>query len=124
MISIGNEKELVERVVAKLDSAPVECDGFVRLASTALATLGIEHQVYVGSLEGPAGNIPLHFWILWRGQIIDCRAQMWLGSDAPYGIFEEVEGWSYEGVKTTLEPLPDGIFYLLANITLKDVIDE
>lgn len=116
------EQEVVEKVVAKLDEAPVECDGFVRIVSTVLVKLGISHTVCIGSLEGPEGIIPMHFWIQWNGKIIDCRARMWLGQNAPHGIFESEEGWNYQGMETTLEPLPKEVFRILANTSIEDLL--
>lgn len=91
------------------DSAPVECDGFIRLAHTALINAGIQHRCMCGrvcSNDGPT-VIPLHFWIeLTDGCFVDYRARMWLGEVAtvPHGIFspENFPEWRYEGVQVDM----------------------
>lgn len=122
MTGAKSEQAIVEGIVAKLENAPVECDGFARIVSTALAANNIDHQVFIGALDGPEGIIPMHFWIRWNGHIIDCRARMWLGSEAPHGIFESAEGWIYDGEEASIEPLPSGLFFLLANVDLEELV--
>lgn len=124
MTDSKSEQTVVEEIVSKLDGAPVECDGFVRLVSTALTAKEIDHTVFVGSLESPEGVIPLHFWIEWCGRIIDCRARMWLGSEAPHGIFEANPKWSYKGREADIKPFPSSIFFVLANIDLDSVVEN
>lgn len=85
-------------------AAPVECDGFVRLAHTALVKAGIEHSCMCGRLASSDGAkvSPIHFWIeLADGRIVDYRARMWLGEVAtvPHGIFDPstFPDWLYQG---------------------------
>lgn len=94
----------IHQVIEPFINAPVECDGFVRLAHTALVAAGVDHTVMHGRLVSADSTrrTPIHFWItLANGDVIDYRAQMWLGSanDVPSGIFAPAEfpGWSYQG---------------------------
>ena len=47
------------------------------------------HKVMAGAVMNGAGQvlIPLHFWVDALGEIIDYRVQMWVGPDAPHGVF-------------------------------------
>lgn len=103
----------VVAVLAKYLDAPVECDGFTRLAHTALLREGISHEVRVGSLSEngePDNGIPLHYWIvLGDGRIVDYKARLWLGEDSrvPHGVFAEAAfpDWLYQGEPISISPL-------------------
>lgn len=114
-------KEL-SRTLGQLDGAAVECDGFVRLATTVLQHLGISHRVVRGSVTGPNGRIPYHFWIEVDGLICDYRARMWLGPDAPHGVFEPSPFWKYTGEEAQIPPLSESLFLILAGQPLHHVI--
>lgn len=102
--------------LASLDQAPVECDGFARLASILLTREGLEHEVHVGRLSlAGAGAIDPHFWIsLPGGLICDYRARMWLGDQAPHGVFrpEPAHGYASRGV-TSFPEDAELIFWVL-----------
>lgn len=96
----------LHQLLSVYDTAPVECDGFIRLAHTALINAGIQHRCMCGRVSSIDGTtvIPLHFWIeLENGNFADYRARMWLGEVAtvPHGIFrlENFPEWRYEGVQ-------------------------
>lgn len=109
----------IKAVMDRLDSAPVECDGFARLASTLLQRVNAEHQVMFGKLSGPPGNIH-HFWLEVDGYMVDYRARMWLGKTAPHGFFRSPHaGWSYQGAEYPVEPFSDAIFWALAGIPVE-----
>lgn len=93
-------------------NAPVECDGFTRLAHTALVHAGIEHACMCGRLVSvdDTTESPIHFWIeLADGRLIDYRARMWLGENptVPNGVFNanEFAGWKYLGEQIDLPTL-------------------
>jgi len=106
----------------QLDGAAVECDGFVRLAATVLQHLRISHRVIRGSVTGPNGRIPYHFWIEVDGLICDYRARMWLGPDAPHGVFVPSHDWEYTGEDVQMPPLSESLFLILAGQPLHHVI--
>lgn len=105
----------IHQLLAPYLQAPVECDGFTRLAHTALVNAGIEHKVLFGKVVSVDGTkeLPIHFWIeLPDGHVIDYKARMWLGNadDVPHGIFGSgaFPGWEYCGEAfemSTLSPL-------------------
>lgn len=74
--------------LAPLDQLALECDGLTRVISALLTREGVRHQMHYGALETEKGRIGVHCWIrLSDGAICDFRARMWLGEDAPHGIF-------------------------------------
>jgi hypothetical protein len=104
----------VTEVLDMLDHSPVECDGFVRLATTLLQEQGIPHKVMRGGVKSPLGVIPFHYWIEIDGKVCDYRARMWLGAESPHGIFDPPEGWDYHGAPEQMNPFPGSIFKVLA----------
>lgn len=107
--------------LAPLDQAPVECDGFVRLASILLAREGLEHEVHVGRLSLPgARSISPHFWIALPGGLIcDYRARMWLGDQAPHGVFRPEPAHRYESrCVTSFHEDAELIFWVLSGTEL------
>jgi hypothetical protein len=114
----------LSRILGQLDGAAVECDGFVRLATTVLQHLGIPHRVFRGSVTSPNGRIPYHYWIEVDGLICDYRARMWLGPDAPHGVFAPSLSWKYIGVEAQIPPLSETLFLILAAQPLHHVIRQ
>ena len=105
----------ITEILKEIEQAPVECDGFARLASYLLTKNKIGHQIMVGSLSTPMGKIPLHFWVVVDDLIIDYRARMWLGENAPHGVFSNTKPDSfYQGEITLLEPTTDTLFEILS----------
>lgn len=99
----------IHQLLVSYDKAPVECDGFTRLAHTALANAGVEHTCHIGRIVSADGKrqSPVHYWVeLTDGMIIDYRARMWLGDDegVPHGIFspDGYKSWVYQGSTTEL----------------------
>lgn len=71
-----------------IDATDTECDGASRLVHLALTRAGVIHQPFVGRVDCTDGRgIRLHYWIRVGSWLIDYRARMWLGSDAPHGVF-------------------------------------
>lgn len=75
--------------LSHLDKFQLECDGMTRVISALLARAGVEHTVCTGYLENikTASGI-MHYWIeLNDDYLIDLRARMWMGNQAPHGVF-------------------------------------
>jgi len=121
----------LSHALGDLEDAPVECDGYARLATTILNHLGIEHTVYCGSAairdaSGELSVVPYHFWLVRESDqgpvLIDYRLRMWLGEAAPHGVFEAtrtdkgfaVGDYEYTGKPIDTPILPDNLFALLA----------
>lgn len=105
---ITNLLEPYDRILA------LECDGFCRVASRVLTDAGIEHEVMEGSVSSSVGDIPLHYWIMVGGLHVDYRMRMWLGDEAPHGVFEHLpEGFEYEGWQVVQMPCSDLVFEIL-----------
>ena len=110
----------ISMLLEPYSTAPVECDGFSRIAHSVLTGAGIPHSCMCGRLVSTSrdAEIPLHFWIqLADGRVIDYRARMWLGDDAavPHGVFKEDEYplWHYLGTAITLSVLSPTMIQLL-----------
>lgn len=110
----------IYQLLKRLDTAPVECDGFVRLASTVLAMNDIPHQTIVGQMECNLGRIPLHYWIECSEGVIDFRARMWLGLDAPHGIVEPDLYGAYKGHRVDIDVLDPTVFRILSGLALSE----
>jgi hypothetical protein len=83
----------IQKYLDQLDDLRLECDGMTRVITYKLRELDVEHEVRVGCIAmGDKEFIP-HYWIELRlgavPYIIDYRARMWLGPDAPHGVFEK-----------------------------------
>lgn len=119
----------VNQTLAPYIDAPVECDGFVRIASTLLLRAGVQHRVMAGSVffngcrcrngcVPLVANIPLHCWIeLEDGTYIDYRARMWFGDKdcVAHGVFSPgaLPSLSYVGQPVIFAPLPDWLISVL-----------
>lgn len=99
-----------------LDTSPVVCDGFVRMATKVLQSHNIPHEIMVGQVNFRPKRIPHHFWIACdEGKgIIDFRARMWLGSDAPHGLISPIEARAYQARPVRLEVLVPSVFKILS----------
>lgn len=80
-------------LLTALDALPLECDGLTRVISALLQREGVQHEIRIGSVKmlyaGGESTIPYHMWIrLPEGRYIDLRARMWLGIEAPHGVFD------------------------------------
>lgn len=102
------------------DCSQLECDGTVKVLHYVLDQNHIPHTVmqgYVKVMEGKkvVNSIPLHFWIeLPDGLTVDYKAQMWLDSNAPNGIFKHSDypNYIYKGLKVNLK-VPEIIYKIL-----------
>lgn len=111
---------LVREIVEPFVLAPVECDGFTRIAHTALFNEGIAHTCMKGRMIQVTGNqaLPIHFWIvLADGHVVDYRARMWLGDDTtvPHGVFNPAQfpTWAYSGEAVNLPLLSAAVVQAL-----------
>lgn len=107
----------LEPILSQYDACALECDGLTRVLHTVLVRHTVAHTVKTGRIVNTrTGNsFEPHFWIeLSTGQIVDYRAKMWLGHDAPHGIFDPTRTpVVYEGEPIELDPLPDWLFKIL-----------
>lgn len=93
----------VRTLLDKYDPCALECDGFTRVAHHVLFKHNVPHHVYVGTVTRGDDVIPLHYWIeLPDGTIVDYRCRMWLGDDAPHGVFAPDPDYVYRGVRCPL----------------------
>jgi hypothetical protein len=106
---------IVTEILKEIENSRTECDGFVRLASYLLTKNNIQHEVKVGALRlnTDRTTIPLHFWIEVDDYIIDYRARMWLGNNAPHGVFKRNNDYSYTGDNAKIEPTSELIYNIL-----------
>lgn len=113
MADLGTLRTLLD----PMGSAPVEWNGFARLASTVLRNAGIPHTVFLGALSCGGRIVSPHLWIKVGPWWVDYRARLWLGSstDIPHGIFKidspcEAQ---YAGSAIQLDPLSPILFEIL-----------
>lgn len=117
---------ILSKLLSQLDSAPVECDGFVRLASALLHRNQIQHQCFLGSVREEDSNgvtlIPVHLWIEVGTLMVDYRARMWVGASAPHGVFEKelLKGYYYLGKPFNLGITSDILFYILSGVAITE----
>lgn len=103
MVSM-NDKRIIEEASQQCDQ--LECDGTTKVLHYVMNENSIPHKVFIGSVIGPEDNIPLHYWItLSDGSIVDYKAQMWLGPDAPNGIFNpnDFPEYKYKGKQIEMQ---------------------
>ena len=83
----------------------LECDGMVRVLHYVLDSHSVPHYVFAGSLEINSKVFSPHFWIgLPDGRLVDFKARMWFGNDAPNGIFYPKDTTAkYDGTPIELE---------------------
>ncbi len=88
----------------------LECDGTVRVLHYELDKNKIPHYVFQGTIreESASGKRiarTIHYWIgLEDGRLVDFKAQMWLGKNAPNGIFYPKDtAVIYEGTPIQME---------------------
>lgn len=105
--------ENIVEILHIIEDSPTECDGFVRLASFLLTKNSIKHNIMHGSLCHLGKKIPFHFWIVVDNYTIDYRARMWLGNDAPHGVFIPNKDTHYKGKKVNIDPISEVLFTIL-----------
>ena len=111
-----NEKQItIIDKIKKLDSAPVECDGFVRLVSRELDRWDQDYIIKCGVAKSEGGGvIGHHYWVEWGELLIDFRARMWLGDCAQHGVLKKSDvEHLYEGKTIQMQPVTDFLEQLL-----------
>jgi hypothetical protein len=99
-------KNLLFMLTQHIDRSQTECDGASRLVHLALTIACIPHTVMCGYLyHHGLAMVPFHFWFKCGDFVIDYRARMWYGPEAPHGVFEthEYPSFSYAGEPTTFD---------------------
>jgi len=112
-MDVDSLRTRIESLLMEIEYAPVECDGHSRMVAYVLNRHGIRYQIYCGKVRTPAGIIPLHFWVEVQGLVIDYRARMWLGQDAPHGVFLPSLGMHYDGLYVNQPVLSKAVFEIL-----------
>tara|TARA_R110002050_G_scaffold114755_2_gene230516 strand:- start:4293 stop:5525 length:1233 start_codon:yes stop_codon:yes gene_type:complete len=116
-------KEAIDK--AELDKCKeLECDGTTRIIDYVATKKGINLTPKMGAIifenKGEIINgFEPHFWnevtIDSKEYIIDYRAQMWLGEDAPNGVFTKAsakkDGYRYIGDSVKFDPTISKIMY-------------
>lgn len=92
-----NIRAKLEALLQPYDHLPLECDGFIRVASYVLSLNGILHQTMGGYVQTPETVVSPHFWIEAKGWIVDYRLRMWAGPDMPHGVFVPPDNIVYYG---------------------------
>ncbi|WP_219096181.1 hypothetical protein [Pseudomonas sp. UMAB-40] len=109
----------IERWLYPLENLSLECDGMSRVIAALFNRASIQYTVFMGMLvdtslpaTDPNAKV-LHCWItLSDGAIVDYRARMWFGADAPHGVFHPSEFSRFKYSK----PVPQGNFSLPINL--------
>ena len=104
----------IKEELNRLDGLPVECDGMTRLVVTLLERHQQPFQAFYGAVTVGESRFEHHFWVVTEGCIIDYRARMWLGDDAPHGVFSLKEfGHCYSGEPVVVSPLSPALEAIL-----------
>lgn len=115
----GGQIKDIKTLLDKIESnycQNLECDGSTRILNYLGKQEGIYMQPKFGAIylekDGDIINgFEPHFWneftLDGKKYIIDYKAQMWLGKEAPHGVFELKEandmGWKYLGESVSLD---------------------
>lgn len=115
----GGQIKDIKTLLDKIESnycQNLECDGSTRILNYLGKQEGIYMQPKFGAIyfekDGDIINgFEPHFWneftLDGKKYIIDYKAQMWLGNEAPHGVFELKEandmGWKYLGDSVSLD---------------------
>jgi hypothetical protein len=117
-LPLASKVELLQKLLIPLDAVNAESDTVIRLASTVLFNLEIEHVCYVGRLHASDGEEPFHCWIKVQELYIDFRAKAHFGDLTPHGVFIDPVGMKYVGAPMRLSPLTASLFKLLSGLNL------
>lgn len=109
----------VMKILAPIIDAPVECDGFCRLASTLLAEHDIDFTIMQGSISVPVIGDLIHFWLSVDGEIIDYRLRMWLGDSALHGYIGKDSDIHKNGEPVIFSSLSPEVFHIISGVKLE-----
>ncbi|KAB8333602.1 hypothetical protein SD80_012455 [Scytonema tolypothrichoides VB-61278] len=110
------QQEIIRRLLDRYDYTQTECDGMTRICHSLLSKHRIDHQPMLGAVSLHNQKVYPHFWIdLPSGERIDYRAKMWLGDNAPHGVFnsKDFPDVMYQGNPIELEVLSPTLFKIL-----------
>lgn len=98
------DQATLAEVLDDFDRLPLQCDGFVRVATFALKHAGIEHAVLTGVCHANGKVVEPHMWIQCGEWTVDYRLRKRAGPDAPHGVFRlsDHPGVTYEGKQIKL----------------------
>jgi hypothetical protein len=98
------DQATIAEVLDPFDRLPLQCDGFIRVATFALKHAGMEHAVFSGSCKANGKVVEPHMWIQCGEWTVDYRLRKRAGLDAPHGVFRvnNHPGVSYEGKQIKL----------------------
>ena len=127
-ISENNSKvddQIIHEITA-LDSAPVECDGFARLAVKVLNQHKQDYTVLLGKVADCDGNeFSPHMYIDWGIYIIDFMACLWLGAIVLVGFLNKSNYCHlYAGREIQITPLPDAVEALMLYQPSQDKMNQ
>lgn len=115
----------LEAVLAQKDKPDLECDGFSRLAHTMLTLMEVPHSCHLGALAGPDQVVRPHFWLSLLGHVVDFKARMWLGPEAPHGIFVPSAPYEYrDDMEMEMGGLSPVVFGFLSGEELHEVLPK
>lgn len=108
----------------ELDSIALDGENLTRLVATLLDRDNTPYQAHRGSMwvKG-VGHVDPHCWlILGTGEIVDFRAQMWLGKDdrVPHGVFLPTHAQVYTSECLFSAVLHPVVVYALTGRRLED----
>ncbi len=98
------DQQRIAEVVEAFDRLPLQCDGFVRVATFALKHAGIEHAVFSGLCNVNGKVVEPHLWIQCGEWTVDYRLRKRAGPNAPHGVFRVSDhpGVTYAGKQIKL----------------------
>lgn len=104
----------VHDLLAEYEHLRLECDGFTQVATYVLTRAGIPHRTMGGSVRMGDRSFEPHFWIdLQDGRVADYKTRMWLGPEAPQGVFRPGDhGVVYDGTPQEMH-VPEWMFVVL-----------
>jgi len=107
--------EQIRAALDQYDPLPLECDGFTVVANAKLREAGSTHVCMEGAVLWFGNLITFHRWMVDGDLVIDYRLRMWLGEDAPHGVFRMADhpGLRYEGNPVEVPADPRIVSFLL-----------
>lgn len=105
----------IRAILDPIDATPLECDGFTVVANSRLRAAGGTHVCMEGAVSWRGDGIPFHRWILDGDLVVDYRLRMWLGGDAPHGVFRMADhpDLRYEGQPVAVPDDPRIVEFLM-----------
>lgn len=100
----------------------LECDGTTKILSKSLDDTGINHKIFLGTIEHiKNGRVKdsffPHQWIYMeinrKPFIVDYKARMWMGKNAPDGVIavDDLKEYRYKGQELFINPKVKELMY-------------